>query len=231
MKVLAVVPARGGSKSVPRKNIAPLGGLPLIGYTLRAAKAASRLARCIVSTDDAEIAETAKRLGGDVPFMRPAGLATDAALSLPVLQHALAWAEAADGPYCAVMMLQPTSPLRTAADIDAAVETLEKTGSDSVVSVVDVGGWHPARMKRITGDGVLENLDGPGEEDMRPRQALPPVYIRNGAIYLSRKSVIAAGRMVGKDCRAYVMPAARSINVDGPSDLAAAEYWLSPRDV
>lgn len=229
MKVLAVVPARGGSKSVPRKNIAPLGGVPLIGWTLRAAKASSRLTRCVVSTDDAEIAETAKRLGGDVPFMRPAGLATDAALSLPVLQHALAWAEAADGPYDAVLMLQPTSPLRASGDIDAAVEMLERTGCESVVGVVDVGGWHPARMKRIVDGGALENLDGPGEEDMRPRQALPPVYIRNGAIYLSRKDVVVSGRMVGKDCRAYVMPENRSINIDGPADLAAAEYWLSAR--
>ncbi|UPT76185.1 MAG: acylneuraminate cytidylyltransferase family protein [Elusimicrobiota bacterium] len=182
-----------------------------------------------MSTDDAEIAETAKRLGGDVPFMRPAGLATDAALSLPVLQHALAWAEEADGPYDAVLMLQPTSPLRTSADIDAAIELLERTKCESVVGVVDVGGWHPARMKRIVGDGRLENLDGPGEEDMRPRQALPPVYIRNGAIYLSRKDVISSGRMVGNDCRAYVMPEGRSINVDGPADLAAAGYWLDVR--
>lgn len=230
MRILGVVPARGGSKSVPRKNIAPLAGVPLIGYTIQAARAAKRLARCIVSTDDEEIAETARRLGADVPFLRPAQLSTDAALSLPVLQHAMEQAEAADGPYDAVMMLQPTSPLRASSDIDTAAELLERSGADSVVSVVDVGGWHPARMKRVLEGGVLVNYADPdGPEDMRPRQALPPVYIRNGAIYLSRRTVIVAGAMVGKDCRAYIMPAERSINVDGPADLVAAGYWLKGR--
>lgn len=231
MRVLGVVPARGGSKSVPRKNIALLGGKPLIAHTLAAAAAAKRLARCVVSTDDAEIAETSRRHGGDVPFIRPAQLATDAALSLPVLLHALAAVEAAgDARYDAVMMLQPTSPLRAASDIDAAIELLESSGADSVVSVADVGGTHPVRMKRILEGGRLVNyVDPDGPEDMRPRQALPPVYIRNGALYLSLRRVLDGGLLVGKDCRAYVMPPSRSINVDGPADLAAAGYWLDAR--
>jgi CMP-N,N'-diacetyllegionaminic acid synthase len=92
---------------------------------------------------------------------------------------------------------------------------------------VGVGGWHPARMKRILADGRLVNYADPeGPEDMRPRQALPPVYIRSGAVYVSRRAVIDAGQLVGKDCRAYEMPEERSVNVDGPADLLAAEYWL-----
>jgi CMP-N,N'-diacetyllegionaminic acid synthase len=225
MQVLAVIPARGGSKGVPQKNIRALGGRPLIGYTIAAAQEARRLARTIVSTDDAEIAEVARGLGAQVPFLRPADLASDSARAIPVLQHALAACEAEDGRrYDAVLMLQPTTPFRTAADIDAAVELLERTGADSVIGVVDVEGHHPARMKYLEGDRLVDPPFCEAYEN-QPRQELRPMFVRNGAIYLTRRDVLMAGSFKGQDCRALIMPVERSVNIDTPLDFRYAE-WL-----
>ncbi|HLE57406.1 MAG TPA: acylneuraminate cytidylyltransferase family protein, partial [Rhodothermia bacterium] len=145
-RVLAVIPARGGSKGVPRKNLVQLCGRPLIAYTIEAGLSAKSVSRLVVSTEDEEIASVARSLGADVPFIRPATLATDAAQSLPVVQHAVQAVEEFEGaPYEVIVMLQPTTPLRTADDIDSAVTLLLESGADSVVSVVDVGGHHPYR--------------------------------------------------------------------------------------
>jgi CMP-N,N'-diacetyllegionaminic acid synthase len=225
MQVLAVIPARGGSRAVPRKNIKLLSGRPLIAYTVAAAQEARRLTRTIVSTDDDEIALVARAHGAEVPFVRPAELAGDAARSLPVLQHALAACEAEDGRrYDAVLMLQPTTPFRTAADIDAAVELLERSGGDSVISVVDVEGHHPARMKYLEGDRLVDPPFCEAYEN-QPRQELRPMYVRNGAIYLTRRDVLLSGSFKGKDCRGLIMPVERSINIDTPRDFRYAE-WL-----
>jgi CMP-N,N'-diacetyllegionaminic acid synthase len=221
MRVLGVVPARGGSKAIPGKNIADLAGRPLLAWTADAA-AGSVLARCVLSTDDPDIAEVGRTAGLDVPFARPAELATDAASSIDVVLHALDAVEAdGDAPYDAVMLLQPTTPFRTRADIDAAVALLEASGADSVISVVDVGGHHPARMKRIE-DGRL--IDPPYAEavENQPRQELEPLFIRNGAIYLTRTSVLRTRSFRGRDARALVMDAERSINIDVPLDLLLA---------
>ena len=189
MRVLGVIPARGGSKGVPNKNIKPLSGRPLIDYTIKAATT-SNLDRVIVSTDSEEIASIAKELGAEVPFLRPAELADDVISPiyavLNVLDKVL---EDGDEPYDAVMMLQPTTPMRTSADIDEALALLEGTGSDSVISVVDVGATHPARMKYLR-DGKL--IDPPFCEayENQRRQELEPMYIRNGAIYLTRTAVL-----------------------------------------
>ena len=231
MTVLGIIPARGGLQSIPRKNLVPVLGKPLIAYTIEAARQARRLTRMIVSTEDAEIAAVSREYGAPVPFMRPAELATPTARSLPVIQHALREMERLDATvYDAVVMLQPTAPLRTAADIDAAIERLESREADSVVSVVAVGGHHPARMKRILPDGRLINYLDHEEEDMRPRQELPPVYMRNGAIYLARRALLLEqGRMTGPRCYAYVMPPERSVNIDAEEDFAVVEYWLRRR--
>ncbi|HEX9660078.1 MAG TPA: acylneuraminate cytidylyltransferase family protein, partial [Rhodothermales bacterium] len=158
-RVLAVIPARGGSKGVPRKNLVQLCGRPLIAYTIGAGLSATSVSRLVVSTEDEEIASVARSLGADVPFIRPATLATDTAQSLPVVQHAIQAVEEVEGtPYDVIVMLQPTTPLRTAGDIDSAVALLLESGADSVVSVVDVGGHHPYRMKRIDDDGRLVNF-------------------------------------------------------------------------
>jgi CMP-N,N'-diacetyllegionaminic acid synthase len=225
---LGVIPARGGSKSIPRKNIALLAGKPLIGYTIEAAIAAKRLDDIVVSTDDAEIAEISNGFHGNTPFMRPPELATDDALTIGVVQHATTFMEEARGSsYDHIILLQPTSPLRTSQDIDDAVEKLIATNCDSVVSVVDVDGYHPFRMKRFVEDRLINFIDQ-GFEDMRPRQILPRVYIRNGAVYGSTRNVVMSdGTLVGDDCRGIIMSSERSINIDSPSDFLLAEEAMS----
>lgn len=228
MRILGVIPARGGSKSVPRKNIAPLGGKPLIAYTIDAALASNALADVVVSTDDAEIAQVSRAHGALVPFERPADLATDAAESYGVVVHALEEMERLRGqPYDAVMMLQPTTPLRRAEQIARAVGMLAAApDADGVVSVVDVEGWHPFRMKRLIGDRIVNYIEQ-GFEDMRPRQALPKVYIRSGAIYLIRKSALLIHRMlVGPHSLGLVIDDRSAVNIDNRLDFALAELLM-----
>ena len=153
MSVLGVIPARGGSKGVPKKNIREVGGKPLIAWTIEAALA-SRLDRVIVSSDDDQIIEIARGYGDLAPFVRPAELASDSARTLPVVQHAVSYVEAEHGEVESVVLLQPTTPLRSAADIDEGLRRMKESGCDSVVSVVEVGGYHPFRMKRIVGGDV-----------------------------------------------------------------------------
>jgi CMP-N-acetylneuraminic acid synthetase len=224
---LAIIPARGGSKGVPNKNIRSLAGKPLIAYTIEAAKDSKVLTHTVVSTDSEEIATIVKSLGASVPFMRPPVLATDMAASLPVIQHAVNEMEAIlKCRFDAIVMLQPTCPLRSASDIDEAVDKLFNSGADSVISVVDVGGHHPLRMKRIVGDRLINYIEQ-GAEDMRPRQILPPTYIRNGALYVARRETIMEKQsFVGEDCRAYIMPSDRSVNIDVFEDLLVAEHYL-----
>ena len=228
MRTIGIIPARGGSKGIPRKNLAPLLGKPLLAYTIEAAKASGFLTDIVVSTEDQEIATVSRNCGAQVPFYRPAELATDKTLSVPVVLHALREMEQITSkPYDIVVMLQPTSPLRSAHDIDSGIQLLLDTGADSVISVVNVGGHHPFRMKRVVGQNVLINYIDQGFEDMRPRQELPPVYIRSGALYIVRRSVLAEQQtFVGRDCRAYIMPEGRAINIDTRLDLILAEQLL-----
>ncbi len=228
MKILAVVPARGGSKSVPRKNIAPIAGKPLIAYTIEEALKVPAITDLVLSTDDEEIASVGRSLGAQVPFLRPAELATDQAQSAPVLKHCLLYMEGQRGAqYDAVLMLQPTTPLRRAHHIERGIEMMKASPTcDSVVSVVSVEGNHPFRMKRLVGDQLINYIDQ-GFEDMRPRQVLPPVYIRNGAIYLSRRDVVAKqDQIVGKNCLGFEMPVHESVNIDDRLDFRMAELML-----
>ncbi|MBA9076975.1 cytidylyltransferase domain-containing protein [Rufibacter quisquiliarum] len=225
MKVLGIVPARGGSKGVPGKNIKLLGEKPLIAYTLEAA-AASQLTRTIVSTDDEHIAQVAKEWGGDVPFIRPSDLATDLANSIGVVQHALRTMEELEGgQYDAVMLLQPTTPFRRTEDIDKALSILAETQADSVISVVDVEGHHPARMKFIK-DGKLIDPEFCEAYENQPRQELETMYIRNGAIYLTKRDILLNNSFKGKDCRALVMPGNLSVNIDTAFDFDYAQWIL-----
>lgn len=231
MRVLGVIPARGGSKGIPGKNLVDLGGLPLLHWTTHAALA-SGLSATVLSTDDEDIAEAGRAAGVDVPFLRPDALATDAASSIDVALHALdhvrgdaAPGHAVDGAdgatFDAVMLLQPTSPFRTAADIDAAIALLERTGADSVISMVDVGGHHPARMKRLDGDRLIDPPYAESVEN-QPRQELEPLFIRSGAIYLTRVATLRQRSFKGTDSRAMIMPDDRSVNIDAPLDLLLA---------
>jgi CMP-N,N'-diacetyllegionaminic acid synthase len=218
MSVVGIVTARGGSKGIPRKNLADLGGRPLLAWTAEVALA-SQLDRVVLSTEDDEIAALGLELGLEVPVRRPAELAADGSLSIDVVLHMLAALE--DPSITAVMLLQPTAPFRLVEDIDGSMDVFATSGADSVISVVPVDGHHPARMKFIE-DGRI--VDPPYVEayENQPRQELRPVYIKNGAIYLTRREVIEQRSFKGADCRAWVMPHERSVNIDGPFDLGIA---------
>ena len=226
-KILTVIPARGGSKGIPRKNIVKINDRPLIDYTIQAALQVSRINHVIVSTEDEEIASISRGLGAEVPFMRPNHLAVDQAQSAPVVIDALYRMEEINNiKYDAVLMLQPTSPLRTSKHIEKALDLFFSQECDSVVSVVSVGGTHPFRMKRLVDDRLVNYIDQ-GFWDMRPRQELPPVYIRNGSIYLIERDVlINKGQMIGEKCLGMVMGDKESINIDTPLDLKLAELLL-----
>lgn len=230
-KVLAVIPARGGSKGVPRKNLRAVCGRPLIAYTIETALAARPLFhRVIVSTDDEEIATVAEREGAEAPFLRPAELAGDRVPMLPVLQHAVRFVEQQDAMRLDwVCLLQPTAPFRTVADLQAALRLGESGGCDSVISVVQVFATHPALMKRIEGGRLLpycvEEKEGTRRQDYQP-----PAYMRNGAIYLTRRDVLLEENSIwGRSIRPYVMPPERSVGVDSELDLKLAEIMLQER--
>jgi CMP-N-acetylneuraminic acid synthetase len=227
-KILGVIPARGGSKGIPGKNLYEISGKPLIQYTIEACKKSKLLTEFIISTDSEEIASFCQSIGCNSPFVRPANLSTDKALSLPVMLHALDFMERSiEDKYDIVVMLQPTTPLRSHKDIDNAIRILFDERADSVISVTEVGGHHPLRMKRIV-NGRLINYIDQGVEDMRPRQELPPVYIRNGAIYAANRDVLVENNSFsGNNCHAYNMPPERSINIDTFDDLTLAKEYIN----
>lgn len=229
MKVLGIITARGGSKGIPGKNLKLLAGKPLLAYTVDTARRSGALDRVILSTEDEAIAAAGRDLGCDVPFMRPLDLAQDDTPHLPVIQHAARWMEErANYRPDAVMILQPTSPLRTTADIAAAVELLDRSGADSVLSVSEVPAHaHPMRTLRVdgAGDAVLFVSGEPVRKRINRRQDLPPAWVMNGAIYVCRTRVLfdAEPSLYGNRVVAYRMPAERSISIDDLEDWAAAE--------
>jgi N-acylneuraminate cytidylyltransferase len=234
MRVLGVITARGGSKGIPGKNLKLLGGRPLLDYTVEAAHD-TPLDRLIISTDDRRIADAAKALGCEVPFIRPAELARDETPHLPVLQHAVQWMRDQAG-YVAdvVVTLQPTSPLRSAADIAAALRMLELSGADSVVSVNEVSPHaHPMRMLRVDEQGmaVLFATGEPVRKRINRRQDLPKAWVMNGAVYACRTELLFAAEpgMYGDRVVAYPMPPERSISIDTLEDWAEAERALAMR--
>lgn len=230
-KVLAVIPARGGSKGVPHKNIRQVGGKPLIAWTIECALAARHLFhRVVVSTDDPETADIARSFGAEVPFMRPDELAADKSPTLPVLQHAVRFVEEQDGITLDwVMLLQPTAPLRNVADLEASLELALAGGSDSVISVVRVFDVHPILMKRIE-DGMLLPFCMEEKEGTRRQDYDPPAYMRNGAIYLSRRqSIMEQNSIWGRVIKPYVMPEERSLSIDTEEHMKLADLILSRR--
>ncbi len=229
-RVLAVITARGGSKGIPGKNIADLAGKPLIAWTIEAALRSKAVSRVIVSTDDAEIAAVSRQWGAEVPFLRPALLASDTSPHLPVLLHALAWIDEHDSQrYDDILLLQPTSPLRATDDIERAVQIARDHHADSVVSVCPAHP-HPFLARRITDDGRLEEF-APRTEGYMARQGLPPAYMLNGAIYLVRREVLIDRQSFYTDRTfAYVMPQERSLDIDTPWDLYLANLILRARD-
>lgn len=227
--VLGIIPARGGSKSIPKKNIALLCGKPLIAWTVEAALRSSALSRVIVSTDDKEIAELVRQWGAEVPFLRPDELARDHTPVVEPVLHTVRWLDEHEG-YCPdyVMVLQPTSPLRTAQDIEAAVQLAWERQADGVVSVCPVY-YHPYWTKSVTEDGRLTDFLALDRTYTR-RQDLPPAHALNGAIYLiSRKVLLERQTFYTDRTYAYVMPLERSLDIDMPWDLHIAGLILKDR--
>jgi len=226
--VLGVIPARGGSKGIPNKNLALVGGRPLLAYTADAVKESKFLTRTIVSTDDTRIADCARSMGLEVPFMRPSLLAGDEVPMLAVLRHAIETLEA-DGFHAdIVVLLQPTSPLRRGEHIDAAVDWLQRTRGDSVVSVVEVPHqFNPTSVMRLD-DGLLKPfLDG---QTTTRRQDKPRLNARNGpAVLAVRAHVLREGSLYGNDVWPLMMSPEDSLDVDTPWDLRLVETVLASR--
>ncbi len=233
MQILGVIPARGGSKGIPGKNLAPLAGRPLIDYTIEAARAASSLSRIVVSTDDPAIAAHAQSHDRiEVPALRPAHLAQDDTPVLPVLLDLLETLEQQGDPVPdAVCLLQPTSPLRIASDIDAAAALLQSSDAEAVVSIEAVPHqYNPVSVMRLSPDGVLAPyLPGEGDKANR-RQDKPAVVARNGpAVLVTRVATLRAGSLYGRRCVGYAMPRERSVDIDEPMNLVVAAALLAER--
>jgi CMP-N-acetylneuraminic acid synthetase len=234
-EVLALIPARGGSKSIPRKNILPLAGFPLIAYSIRAGLAAETVRRVIVSTDDEQIAAVARQFGAETPFLRPPELAQDHTTDLPVFQHALRWLEENQGYRPAIVVqLRPTSPFRRVAHIDQAVyRLLEQPQADSVRTVC-VPFQNPFKMWRIAADGFMQPLlqTGDAEPYNLPRQALPEVYWQTGYVDAAwAETILGRNSMTGVRILPLVIDSSEWVDIDSPDDWRRAERLLQEGEI
>ena len=220
--VLAIIPARGGSKGIPRKNIVPVRGKPLIAYTIEAAKHSAYIDRIVLTSDDREIIDIAVAYGAEAPFVRPAELAQDDTPGVDPVIHTV---QEVPG-YDYVLLLQPTSPLRTAEDIDGCIRLALERESDHCVSVVEVD-KSPYWMYTLTPEAGMHPLLEPSDA---PRQLQPKTFVLNGAVYVSKVDALLAtrsflkGKVVG-----YVMPKSRSLDIDTPDDLEYMQWMLTKK--
>ncbi|MBF0189993.1 MAG: acylneuraminate cytidylyltransferase family protein [Magnetococcales bacterium] len=221
--VLAVIPARGGSKGVIRKNIRPLGGKPLLAWTIEAALACPQIDRVILSSEDEEIMATARQWGCEVPFPRPMALAGDETRAIDVALHLLATLPER---YDFLVWLQPTSPLRTPQDITACLRLCVEHNAHSAVTVTQVD-KSPHWMFHVAPSGTMRPVL-PGDATLSNRQSLPPVHRLNGAVYVANTTWLRhSGRFVDAQTLACIMPPERSLDIDSEADLHMAAWWLS----
>jgi CMP-N,N'-diacetyllegionaminic acid synthase len=220
MKILALIPARGGSKGIPRKNVKTIAGKPLIVWTIEAALRSPSIHTVVVSTDDEEIAAVALQAGAQVPFMRPAELASDGASGMAPVMHALDMLPDFD----AVLLLQPTSPLRSTADIDACLALAAARAASAVVSVTEPDA-HPYWTYRLDDELRMQPMvDAPA---VTRRQDLPLAGALNGALYYAKTAWLRENDgFMGADTLAYMMPRERSVDIDTPFDWKFAELLL-----
>ena len=226
-KILAIIPARGGSKTVKKKNIRNLNGKPLIAYTINAAKDSGIFDKIIVSTDDVEIAEIAKQFGAEVPFIRPAAISQDETTDLPVYRHALEWLEEKEGFKPSIIAwLRPTSPLRSPEDIKGAIELLRSSGDDWVRSVCEAE-HHPYWMYSVENGKMHSFIRGLDLSKYFRRQQLPPVYRLNGAVDVTwYKTIIEKQMLYQGKMSAFTMPHERSLDIDTILDFILAEEYI-----
>ena len=227
MKTLAIIPARGGSKRVPGKNKRLLQGKPLVTWVIEAALNSKTLDRIVVSSDDDETLDIAGEYEGVLPIRRPAELSDDTALAIDYVRHSLAILEKTEGAvFDAVVILQPSSPLTRTMDIDATVRLLEDSGADSAVSVVKLDhAIHPAKLKEMRGDQLISYIEE--EKGRMAEHELPPLYVRNCSVYATRMGVVGEGKIIGDDCRGYIMPREFSIDINDETDMLFAEFLLN----
>jgi len=222
--ILAIIPARGGSKGIPRKNICMLAGKPLIAWTIEEAKKSKYIDRLIVTSEDEEIIKVAKEWGCEVPFVRPVELAQDDTPGIEPVLHAVSVLPG----YDYVVLLQPTSPLRLADDIDGCIEVCLSSRAPSCVSVTEVD-QHPYLMYEVDGTGYMSPFVHQEVVRFR-RQDLPPLYILNGAVYIAEQAFLWESRsFLSSLTKAYRMPKSRSFDIDDAVDLAACENLMSAK--
>ena len=224
-KILGLIPARGGSKGLPQKNVKSLLGKPLIAWTFEQSLASKYLDQVIVSTDDKEIASVSERFGVKVPFVRSEELATDEARMVDVVLHAINWFENNDRIYDLIVLLQPTSPTRITGDIDNAIELLFKKGASSIISVCE-DGYPPFLSNTLPEDGSMKNFVK-DEHLGKNRQELPQSFRINGAVYVVYSDYLKKEKeFLGNNTYAYTMPGNRSIDIDNMIDFKLAELIL-----
>ena len=227
MTILAIITARGGSKGLPGKNIRTLAGKPLIAWSIQAALGSKAVTDTVVSTDDEEIARVSREWGAEVPFMRPSELAGDESPHIPVLLHALDWMKSErNKTYDYVLLLQPTSPMRTAGDLDQAAGQALGQNADALVGVCESFS-HPFLIKKIDEKGCLENF-APVPEGYLRRQSFPDAYVLNGALYLIRTSVLREQKtLLPSGVRPFMMPQERSLDIDSLADFEITEFLMT----
>ena len=224
-KFLAIIPARGGSKGVPRKNIKNLAGKPLIAWTIAEANKSKYIDTCMVSTEDAEIKQVAESYGGYVPFMRPTELAQDKTASIDTVLDVV---EKMPG-YDYVVLLQPTSPLRIVDDIDGAIEFCINRNAESAVGVAEVS-HSPYWMYTLNEQNKMSAILKISKDKLFQRQALPKVYQTNGAVYVNSVEFLKTNRVfINESTLGYVMPQERSFDIDNLIDFKVAEFIIGER--
>jgi CMP-N,N'-diacetyllegionaminic acid synthase len=228
MKILGIIPARGGSKSVPNKNIKLLVGKPLLQYTVDVAKKSKNISRLILSSDDDKIIKVAQQLNLEVPFIRPTNLAKDDTPTLPVIQHALKFFIEKDVYFDAVCLLQVTSPFKTSEFIDEAIEKFVKSGADALISVQQVPNeFNPHWVFKVNNEDKLELFAGKKQIISR-RQELPKTYHRDGVIYITKTNVLLEeNSLYGKNLAYIESPSGCNVNIDTMEDWKNAENYLN----
>jgi len=228
IKILGITLARGGSKSVPKKNIRSICDKPLIAYTILEALKSSYISRYIVSTDNQEIKKIAIKYGAEVPFLRPKELATDTASSAAAIKHAVNFIEDEEGSeYDYIIELMCTTPLKTVEDIDACIDKLIATRADSVIAVHKLEDHHPIRIKKIIRDKIVDFCI-PEIPETRRQDLKPDAYVRSGSIYaVKRDELMIHNRRYGtNNSRPHILPPERAVNVDTEIDFMIAEKLI-----